>query len=112
MVIRDNLKSGKGSIREPCRVGLKEDRAAAAKVPQYHLSPRDIVRPLSRDIRVCRSTRRLSGAAPSRYRKDRRWHAAPKVGFAVDSPLEGNGFENSVPRCLATVISVGAFIRR
>jgi hypothetical protein len=34
MVIRDNLKSGKGSIREPCRVGLKEDRAAAAKVPQ------------------------------------------------------------------------------
>jgi hypothetical protein len=32
--------------------------------------------------------------------------------FAPDSPLEGNGFENSVPRCLATAISVGAFIRQ
>jgi hypothetical protein len=32
--------------------------------------------------------------------------------FAPDSPLEGNGFENSVPRCLTTAISVGAFIRR
>src|SRR4051794_37906550 len=28
--------------------------------------------------------------------------------FAVDSPLEGNGFELSVPRCLATANSVGA----
>ena len=27
-----------------------------------------------------------------------------------DSPLEGNGFEISVPRCLATANSVGAFI--
>ena len=30
----------------------------------------------------------------------------------ADSSLEGNGFENSVPRCLATAISLGAFIRR
>ena len=37
---------------------------------------------------------------------------ARKVRFASDSPLEGNGFENSVPRCLATAISMGAFIRR
>jgi hypothetical protein len=28
----------------------------------------------------------------------------------TDSPLEGNGFENSVPRCLATANRVGAFI--
>jgi hypothetical protein len=28
----------------------------------------------------------------------------------ADSPLEGNGFEISVPRCLATANSVGAFI--
>jgi len=28
----------------------------------------------------------------------------------VDSPLEGNGFEILVPRCLATANSVGAFI--
>jgi hypothetical protein len=32
-------------------------------------------------------------------------------GF-VDSPLEGNGFELSVPRCLAAANSVGAFMRR
>jgi hypothetical protein len=32
--------------------------------------------------------------------------------FARDSPLEGNGFEPSVPRCLATPNSVGAFMRR
>src|SRR6516162_10650367 len=29
---------------------------------------------------------------------------------ATDSPLEGNGFEISVPRCLATANSVGTFI--
>ena len=28
----------------------------------------------------------------------------------MDSPLEGNGFEISVPRCRATANSVGAFI--
>ena len=30
--------------------------------------------------------------------------------FAPDSPLEENGFEISVPRCLATANSVGVFI--
>ena len=27
-----------------------------------------------------------------------RWDAPPKVRFATDSPLEGDGFEPSVPR--------------
>jgi hypothetical protein len=34
------------------------------------------------------------------------------VRFVADSPLEGNGFELPVPRCLAIANSVGAFIRR
>jgi hypothetical protein len=29
---------------------------------------------------------------------ERRWEAPPKVEFALDSPLEGAGFELSVPR--------------
>ena len=33
-----------------------------------------------------------------------------EIGFAKDSPLEGTGFEISVPRCLVTANSVGAFI--
>src|SRR5215469_18280049 len=32
------------------------------------------------------------------------------TGGLRDSPLEGNGFEILVPRCLATANSVGAFI--
>ena len=34
----------------------------------------------------------------------------PRSRFVADSLLEGNGFEISVPRCLATANSVGAFI--
>src|SRR5437868_6833026 len=31
------------------------------------------------------------------WRDDHRWDAPPKVRFATDSPLEGAGFEPSVP---------------
>jgi hypothetical protein len=37
---------------------------------------------------------------------------ARRSRFASDSPLEGSGFELSVPRCLAAANSVGAAIRR
>jgi len=35
-----------------------------------------------------------------------------KHRFATDSPLERNGFELSVPRCLAAADGMGAFLRR
>jgi len=50
------------------------------------------------------------GAAPARRA---RWgDLAPPLRnrWFADSPLEGNGFEISVPRWLATANSVGAFI--
>src|SRR6516162_6735884 len=63
---------------------------------------------LTSPARLCRPCR-LAGPA----------HAAATAGFSIqlgeipretDCPLEGNGFEISVPRCLATANSVGAFI--
>jgi len=42
---------------------------------------------------------------------DTHWNAENRAaGDSPDSPLEENGFEISVPRCLATANSVGAFI--
>jgi hypothetical protein len=46
---------------------------------------------------------------PPRFPGRSRDHSHPE--FVFDSPLEGNGFERSVPRCLATADSVGAFVR-
>ena len=31
------------------------------------------------------------------YRLQRKWDSSPKIRFALDSPLEGDGFEPSVP---------------
>src|SRR3984893_18536028 len=31
------------------------------------------------------------------YRLQRKWDSSPKIRFALDSPLEGSGFEPSVP---------------
>ena len=36
--------------------------------------------------------------AATRFADGHRWDAPPKVRFATDSPLEGTGFEPSVPR--------------
>jgi hypothetical protein len=36
--------------------------------------------------------------SPVRIDTQRRWEGPAKVGFATDSPVEGNGFEHSVPR--------------
>ena len=47
---------------------------------------------------------------PARRRARPEQRAAPRYGSSPDSPLEGNGFEISVPRCLATANSVGTFI--
>jgi hypothetical protein len=41
--------------------------------------------------------RLLSGAGVGEIPDGHRWDAPPKVRFARDSPLEGNGFEPSVP---------------
>jgi hypothetical protein len=38
--------------------------------------------------------------------------AFAQIEFATDSPLERNGFELSVPRCLAAADGMGAFLRR
>src|SRR6266478_2789553 len=38
-----------------------------------------------------------------------RWHSSPKIRFAPDSPLEGRGFEPSVPRKIETALSRPSF---
>jgi|HubBroStandDraft_3_1064219.scaffolds.fasta_scaffold203647_2 hypothetical protein len=44
--------------------------------------------------------RLLSGAGVGEIPDGHRWDAPPKVRFARDSPLEGDGFEPSVPRVM------------
>jgi hypothetical protein len=39
-----------------------------------------------------------AGQSPSDVVRQVGWMAAPQVRFAIDSPLEGDGFEPSVPR--------------
>jgi hypothetical protein len=51
-------------------------------------------------------------AAEGRPAANNRRLPRPSERFAPDSALEGNGFELSVPRCLATANSVGVFMRR
>ena len=46
---------------------------------------------------------------PKPERKTRSRPPAHRPRFVADPPLEGNGFEISVPRCLATANSVDAF---
>src|SRR4029077_16834170 len=37
------------------------------------------------------------GTAPWPYRLQRKWDSSPKIRFALDPPLEEDGFEPSVP---------------
>jgi hypothetical protein len=42
--------------------------------------------------------RTAAGRGPERFPAGHRWDSSPKIRFAQDSPLEGDGFEPSVPR--------------
>ena len=39
------------------------------------------------------------------------WDSLPKVRFAPDSPLEGTGFEPSVPREAASILLISVLVR-
>jgi len=41
--------------------------------------------------------RTAAGRGPERFPAGHRWDSSPKIRFAQDSPLEGDGFEPSVP---------------
>jgi hypothetical protein len=41
--------------------------------------------------------RTAAGRGPERFPAGHRWDSSPKIRFAQDSPLEGTGFEPSVP---------------
>ena len=62
-------------------------------------------------LAISPGTRPIGKAAADGLRVPRQTDGiSSKVKFAPDSPQEGDGFEISVPRCLATANSVGTFI--
>jgi hypothetical protein len=54
--------------------------------------------PYSQRVRSNRLRSDTGIVGPERFRAGHRWDSSPKIRFAQDSPLEGTGFEPSVPR--------------
>jgi len=50
--------------------------------------------------------RTAAGRGPERFPAGHRWDSSPKIRFAQDSPLEGTGFEPSVPLLQKALLGV------
>src|SRR6266478_742490 len=55
--------------------------------------------------------RTAAGRGPERFPAGHRWDSSPKIRFAQDSPLEGTGFEPSVPRGKGPTLCVSVLFR-
>jgi hypothetical protein len=70
---------------------------------------RDRVRSDPEHARCCRETATSSGECGLGSLFGHRWDAPAKVRFARDSPLEGRGFELSVPRGTDDALEIALF---